>query len=1175
MAASGQIQASLFQATQQTTLALANFNLDFTLYKAAAPPQYVGLGSALSKRRRKAAEDGYEHIVARKLGALFHKNLPPTPTLLARYGERASAIAASETASAKGSRADGIFAEYLGADATNIWAAATSGPEAIAVHLLACMLARIWQAPKATAIWAEIIDERLAELGRLDPSDPLHLSEIAAARLELSRDDLANWDASARAWLSIADGIMKKEQTQFLLLVDKTRLSVDLSAGVYKSVVQAWHNALTTIDSILNGMAHSVQDGAILLGLSSWHLFPDIHVLLKGSSKHIMQHDQAARNAGILTFGLEGRSPDEDDGVRWSLPLAHLRHYGDPVISKSAMGTHSLPLTMDEFRQVLLGSAISHWGHYGHDIVTAAELIRAMWEFLCRAAQESTTPPETRQDIIGLQKTDNWLRILATAADEFLSSEGFLRQTYERLLECGVRRYGNFLAPQAESPGPVFGMWEIARFIPLLNDEGVISFLRQLVGGVKVHATDLLIRYRGFTESDPQPQELQKPTKDEVLGPGREDAFDMFSSPLRSDSWPEESEAHAPANSDDLDNANASDVSILQMADAEPMPDRSTLAVDFVPASDAVHGRVKSPSGTKRKSSLTDLAGPSASKKIKEDFNPNDINIPPGLNERAYHALFQQHHAVSPRQELIEDPENVLRVDYGYEYATAVPFEREETGQSWHVRWLRATKRYTERAIELETLEEQCGIMPLKYVTNTSPNGFIIDIPPGSTLNHYDTSEYYAPYVYLCGHREVGSIFRKQRVELSAKDTLELSAIRSAFDGEMVDPAKFLSHLRGLKSENPETTEEGQEFSFIKSLRAISTVATVYRTMPNATVTMKVFLQPLNSALWIPPNRGTIAPKSQEQEHYFRRTRSRSVKSDDMGTLRPETPVIPKQDIDTMRAYTLDRAGTFACIAMFDHGSLNVDPSGLTEVMALSTGNSIYVAMPLLCDPYDIPLDFEVRRVIGNIGQAGVSFLCPPPTPKVKKVTEEDAWLLVNHAAFDGRLEDSFSSTSLHLAFTKLKIPVGYTIRGGQEIEACFRETLVSIHSSDKKGWVADLDILGALNNPLFHRLKGTAPCKHSAERRNVPGFVLKSIDNWEEFLDRPKLPGIVRAHNNWLARLAAAALNVQQGFPTFVFDNGSSICWACAVHQYQKSPGYNYQQSHSYQHHTLPYFIC
>jgi hypothetical protein len=63
----GRILPAIASAAPELTLALANINLDFTLYKAPAPPEFSGLGNALSKRRREAAEDGHEHIVARSL----------------------------------------------------------------------------------------------------------------------------------------------------------------------------------------------------------------------------------------------------------------------------------------------------------------------------------------------------------------------------------------------------------------------------------------------------------------------------------------------------------------------------------------------------------------------------------------------------------------------------------------------------------------------------------------------------------------------------------------------------------------------------------------------------------------------------------------------------------------------------------------------------------------------------------------------------------------------------------------------------------------------------------------------------------------------------------------------------------------------------------------------------
>jgi hypothetical protein len=206
------IRGSLVSGVQETTLTLANLNFDFSLFKVEAPTEYQGLGKTLSKQRREAAETGSEHVFARKLGALFVQVLPSTPHLVSAYGLRSSEIAKLPAVNPQGSRDDGIFRDWIGADATSIWAAATSGPGAIAVHLLACMLARLWPASEATAIWDEIIESRKRELSAMDPMEPLNLATVSAAQIEIIREQMSNWDASARAWLSVAD-IAKKTRT--------------------------------------------------------------------------------------------------------------------------------------------------------------------------------------------------------------------------------------------------------------------------------------------------------------------------------------------------------------------------------------------------------------------------------------------------------------------------------------------------------------------------------------------------------------------------------------------------------------------------------------------------------------------------------------------------------------------------------------------------------------------------------------------------------------------------------------------------------------------------------------------------------------------------------------------------------------------------------------------------
>lgn len=110
------------------------------IVQVEAPVSYQGVGQAISHRRRDGAEDGSMHITARRLAALFRSHIPTTNLLIDAYGKRATDIARKDQESGKGETGIGAFKDFFGPDATSIWAAATSGSGAIALHLLGCML---------------------------------------------------------------------------------------------------------------------------------------------------------------------------------------------------------------------------------------------------------------------------------------------------------------------------------------------------------------------------------------------------------------------------------------------------------------------------------------------------------------------------------------------------------------------------------------------------------------------------------------------------------------------------------------------------------------------------------------------------------------------------------------------------------------------------------------------------------------------------------------------------------------------------------------------------------------------------------------------------------------------------------------------------------------------------
>ena len=377
----GRIAPSVVSGTNENTFALVNFNVDFSLLKLEAPREFTGLGLSLTRKRREMAEDGAVHRTARRLGALFESIAPHAPNVIRAYGLRASEISQSAPREQLGQR-QGIFADCAGADGTSVWAAATSGKSAIAVHLLACMLARAWSSSQATSIWVEIVEERRRMLQK-QVQDGLYDSTVQLALAvtgEITRADVAHWDASARAWLQIADDAQLRRQKQLMLIVNNLNMPVNqgtTNLTTYSRVIEAWTTALRALERLVNGQSQSVSKGSVLLGLASWHLYPNLLVLGTTTST-INFEDPIIADCGRLTIGLENPDTNHDEGVYWSLSLAHLKYYGDPVKVTSFTTRDASRLQLDEFSLLVLGSILADWGtHMTVEVNSAAEFFIA------------------------------------------------------------------------------------------------------------------------------------------------------------------------------------------------------------------------------------------------------------------------------------------------------------------------------------------------------------------------------------------------------------------------------------------------------------------------------------------------------------------------------------------------------------------------------------------------------------------------------------------------------------------------------------------------------------------------------------------------------------------------------------------------------------------------------
>ncbi|KAI9861080.1 MAG: hypothetical protein M1813_005509 [Trichoglossum hirsutum] len=290
-----------------------------------------------------------------------------------------------------------------------------------------------------------------------------------------------------------------------------------------------------------------------------------------------------------------------------------------------------------------------------------------------------------------------------------------------------------------------------------------------------------------------------------------------------------------------------------------------------------------------------------------------------------------------------------------------------------------------------------------------------------------------------------------------------------------------------------------------RSLIAIATAAKLFETMPGATVSVQILSQYLHSG------------KCQ---------------------IRP-----------------LTRSEVFACICMFVSGSVDLDPAKLTPVMAISIGDSLYVAKSLLYDP-SISFTSGVKHIPGNIGRPGIVLMFPPPNIIVQS-QDPSSWRVVSHNQFDGRKEDNFLSTSLLISFTGYDAPLDTGLHGDKFVQVHFLETVIS--AFDGGSWVADLDVLKSIEATNLFKAQASVHCQNLTERDL--GIELTTMDNWKELLNRSDGCAVVRANGNWLARLALSTVSTRQGYNTVILPGGD-YCWHAVIKQVlewlrERNPGY------------------
>ena len=483
MAGITKFAASVLSATNDNTLALGSLKLDFSLIKYEAPVEFSGLGAALSSRRRTDAEDGLHHKTARRLAALFEQLVPSTPKLITAYGLRSSEISQTQGVNPQGSSKHGPFESFVGADGTAMWAAATSGVPALGVYLLACLLARAWDAKEAISIWVELVQQRRTAIEEEYRSNhAVSESSLNSVRQDISREDLARWDASARAWLLSADQAKVKEQTQLMLVLKNCQLPFPGGASTYTKVIQAWQQSMSGLEDLLCGKPQEISSRSIPLAFSAWHLYPDL-IVLGNEVRNVTFNDSLVDQRGVGTIALQPRSPTANQGTVWSLTLSHLRYYGDPVTVQSNLDFKRV--TIHELHVVALGSIFSAWGIGEREIVPVLPWFVNVWEFL-RSGISSA------EDFRALE----WLEYLAVAANKVLLSDTSSKTATHQLLNFGRRRARHFLGIWNNQWPPFFGLGKDSILLGLAEehgDERAIAYLRAIAKEINSLDSDAYI----------------------------------------------------------------------------------------------------------------------------------------------------------------------------------------------------------------------------------------------------------------------------------------------------------------------------------------------------------------------------------------------------------------------------------------------------------------------------------------------------------------------------------------------------------------------------------------------------------------------------------------------------------------------------------------------------------
>jgi hypothetical protein len=866
---------------------------------------------------------------------------------------------------------------------------------------------------------------------------------------------------------------------------------------------------MQALDKLIAGIPQSIENPEILLGLSSWHLYPDM-AIIHGKARLVNQEDRLVAPGGIMTIGLRGPWQKDTQGILWSVPLSHLRYYGKPISSKRELGICTSRITFEQFLFLCLGSLTRGWRAKPGKVAHFFRALSGIWQ------KEGEMMPA-------------WMRLFFETVQWYESLKGGEKEGADQIFFFGRRRCETLFDSSARLIPEGFGLCNAGNFVKALCcAENRIYWLRDFLTSptsiVKV-PSGAVIRYY--------------PDKGGNICKG--------SHPNQAADGIEPREG-AQMNTETMnDHHQEVEVPECSVPSHDGHPDEQTPHVNVEFASVHPVALGGKPKSYKRWIPANEsLRSPCSHKVIRDGecaWQIEGFESPCTASVRRMKAICRKttedaglYHSSWYFGTLCRSTSFAKRSAYEggpvipallpirpvtsdqTTSKSSVPFDGQELcsrcGNSFSMQRDELAHPTKKRKLSYERGCRSKWYMPTL--------GFFLGDGKSPTWSAYP----------VFGDKNIAAVCLPSPYdssqEIQLPQILDIDSVISYLEAGIFSVANLSKYL----------AEPGEEFwmfpteSILMSFQALLAASALYRDLPDSTISIEATTKCLKDAKWVRQSA----------------TASALMKN-------------------------------FSCIALFE-GGLDIDPTELEDVLAISSGNSLHIAAFCLQDPWDEAEPGRIVHTVGNVGKPGMCFLISPKEPLVHE-PERDKWQLVRHAPFDGKFESNLTDTSLHLSFTGYEFPVLTTDHGAFDKQAFFIEA--AVRAFDRREWVADLDLNAAFNAmyrysrnmqavdagfnfgrrgkplqdrpsaPLVGRL---APCNHSNhEQSEYSHLELISVDSWIELLDAPTTAFIIRAKDDWLSRLAVFAVAMQTGRPVVIASD--HVCWRCAEEMAEKlKPG-------------------